>query len=160
MGVSWRSDADYHKTFGLDAQGPEGESIRITMGSYGVGVSRAVAAIAEQTCDESGLVWPASIAPYDVHIVPVGKAKPGEQSEQLSAAEQIARDLEAAGKHVLLDDRNATAGEKFADADLIGMPTIVVVGKALAGGEVEVKDRRSGERRKVALDAVIAELSG
>jgi len=145
--------------FELDAQGAEGESIRITMGSYGVGVSRAVAAVAEQTCDESGLVWPASIAPYDVHVVPVGKAKPGEESEQLKAAEQIARDLAAAGKRVLLDDRNASAGEKFADADLLGMPTIVVVGKALADGEVEVKDRRSGERTKVALADVVTTLA-
>ena len=149
----------YADAFELDAQGPDGESIRITMGSYGVGVSRAVAAIAEQTCDDAGLVWPASIAPYDVHIVPVGKAKPGEQSEQVNAAEQIARDLEAAGKHVLLDDRNATAGEKFADADLLGMPTIVVVGKALADGQVEVKDRRSGERSKVDLGDLVATLT-
>ena len=149
----------YSDAFELDAQGPEGEAIRITMGSYGVGVSRAVAAVAEQTCDEAGLVWPASLAPYDVHIVPVGKAKPGEQSEQLNAAEQIARDLEAAGKQVLLDDRNATAGEKFADADLLGMPTIIVVGKALAEGQVEVKDRRTGERSKVALADVVAALT-
>ena len=149
----------YADAFELDAQGPEGEAIRITMGSYGVGVSRAVAAVAEQTADEAGLVWPASIAPYDVHVVPVGKAKPGEQSEQLRAAEQLATDLEAAGKRVLLDDRNASAGEKFADADLLGMPTIVVVGKALADGEVEVKDRRSGERRKVALADVVATLA-
>src|SRR4051794_8364758 len=149
----------YADAFELDAQGPEGESIRITMGSYGVGVSRAVAAVAEQTCDESGLVWPASIAPYDVHIVPVGKAKPGEQSEQLNAAEQLARDLEAAGKDVLLDDRNATAGEKFADADLLGMLTIVVVGKALAEGQVEVKERRTGERSRVAVTELVATLT-
>src|SRR3954453_14927654 len=149
----------YADAFELDAQGPEGESIRITMGSYGVGVSRAVAAIAEQTCDESGLVWPAAIAPYDVHVVPVGKAKPGEPSEQLDAAEKIARDLEAAGRRVMLDDRNPTAGEKFADADLLGMPTIVVVGKALADGQVEVKDRRTGERSKVALTDLVATLT-
>src|SRR3954470_15722099 len=149
----------YADAFELDAQGPEGESIRITMGSYGVGVSRAVAAVAEQPCVESGLVWRASIAPYDVHIVPVGKAKPGEQSEQLNVAEQIARDLEAAGKKVLLDDRNATAGEKFADADLLGMPTIVVVGKALVDGQVEVKDRRTGERSKVAVTELVATLT-
>jgi prolyl-tRNA synthetase len=86
--------------------------------------------------------------------VPVGKG-----DEQLRAAEDIAGSLEEAGLRVLLDDRNATAGEKFADADLLGMPTIVVVGKALADGEVEVKDRRSGERRKVAVDAVAAELA-
>ena len=141
-------------TFSLDAQGPEGESIRITMGSYGVGVSRAVAAIAEQTLDASGLCWPASVAPYDVHLVPVGKT-----DEQLRAAEKLSGDLEQAGLRVLLDDRNATAGEKFADADLLGMPTIVVVGKALADGEVEVKDRRTGERRKVALGALVDELA-
>jgi prolyl-tRNA synthetase len=141
-------------TFDLDAQGPDGESIRITMGSYGVGVSRAVSAIAEQTLDSSGLCWPASVAPYDVHLVPVGKG-----DEQLNAAAALATELEAAGHRVLLDDRNATAGEKFADADLLGMPTIVVVGKALADGEVEVKDRRSGERRNVALDAVVGELA-
>jgi prolyl-tRNA synthetase len=145
--------------FGLDAQGPDGEPIRITMGSYGVGVSRAVAAIAEQTGDDAGLCWPASVAPYDVHVVPVGKAKPGEQSEQLQAAERIAAELEAAGRRVLLDDRVASAGEKFADADLLGMPTIIVVGKALADGEVEVKDRRTGERRNVALDAVVSTLA-
>ena len=144
----------YADAFGLDAQGPNGEAIRITMGSYGIGVSRAVAAVAEQTADASGLCWPASIAPYDVHVVPVGKG-----DEQLNAAVQLAGDFEAAGLRVLLDDRNATAGEKFADADLLGMPTIVVVGKALAEGNVEVKDRRSGERRVVPLPHVVAELA-
>jgi prolyl-tRNA synthetase len=145
--------------FELDAQGAQGEAIRITMGSYGIGVSRAVAAIAEQTLDDAGLCWPASVAPYHVHLVPVGKAKPGEVGEQLRAAEGLADELVAAGLRVLLDDRNATAGEKFADADLLGMPTIVIIGKALADGQVEVKDRRSGERRNVALDAVVAELA-
>jgi len=144
----------YADAFELDAQGPDGEPIRITMGSYGVGVSRAVAAIAEQTLDGAGLCWPASVAPYDVHLVPVGKGE-----DQLNAAEQLATALEAAGHRVLLDDRNASAGEKFADADLLGMPTIVVVGKSLADGEVEVKDRRTGERRRVALDQLVADLS-
>jgi prolyl-tRNA synthetase len=144
----------YADAFSLDAQGANGESIRITMGSYGVGVSRAVAAVAEQSLDDAGLCWPASIAPYQVHVVPVGKG-----DEQLAAATKLAEDLEAAGKRVLLDDRQATAGEKFADADLIGMPTIVVVGKALAEGNVEVKDRKTGERRTVALASAVAELS-
>jgi prolyl-tRNA synthetase len=148
----------YADAFGLDAQGPDGEAIRITMGSYGIGVSRAVAAIAEQAGDDRGLCWPASVAPFDVHVVPVGKSKPGEPSEQLQAAERLAGELEEAGARVLLDDRDASAGEKFADADLLGMPTIVVVGKALAQGEVEVKDRRTGERRNVALDAVVSDL--
>jgi prolyl-tRNA synthetase len=141
-------------TFGLDAAGPDGESIRITMGSYGVGVSRAVAAVAEQSIDDAGLCWPASISPYDVHIVPVGRGE-----EQLHAAEALAGKLEAAGRRVLLDDREGSAGPKFADADLIGVPTIVVVGKGLADGNVEVKDRKSGERRVVGLDSVVAELA-
>jgi prolyl-tRNA synthetase len=148
----------YADAFGLDAQGADGEPIRITMGSYGVGVSRAVAAVAEQTADEHGLRWPAALAPYDVHVVPVGKSKPGETSEQLAVAEQIAEQLTAAGRKVLLDDRQASPGEKFADADLLGMPTIVVVGKALADGEVEVKERATGDRRKVAVDSVVADL--
>jgi prolyl-tRNA synthetase len=144
----------YADAFGLDAQGPDGEAIRITMGSYGIGVSRAVAAVAEQTLDASGLCWPASIAPYDVHIVPVGKG-----SEPLDAASKLAGELEAAGRKVLLDDRDGSAGAKFADADLLGMPTIVVVGKALADGNIEVKDRKSGERRTVALTEAVSVLS-
>src|SRR5581483_6987081 len=144
----------YADAFELDAQGPNGESIRITMGSYGLGVSRAVAAVAEQSIDEHGLCWPAEIAPYDVHVVPVGKGE-----EQITAAGRLAEDLESAGKRVLLDDRAASAGEKFADADLLGMPTIVVVGKALADGNVEVKDRKTGERRTVAVDSVVADLT-
>jgi len=144
----------YADVFDLDAQGPDGEPLRITMGSYGVGVSRAVSAVAEQTLDESGLCWPAEIAPYDVHIVPVGRG-----DEQLTAATTLAEQFDAAGSRVILDDRDASAGEKFADADLIGVPTIVVVGKALKDGNVEVKDRKSGERRTVALDTVVAELT-
>jgi prolyl-tRNA synthetase len=145
----------FANAFELDAQGADGEPIRITMGSYGVGVSRAVAAIAEQTLDSSGLCWPASVSPFDVHVVPVGRG-----DEQLTAATALAERLEAAGRTVLLDDRDASAGAKFADADLIGVPTIVVVGKGLAEGNVEVKDRKSGERRAVALDAVVGELAG
>jgi prolyl-tRNA synthetase len=141
--------------FEVDAQGPDGEAIRITMGSYGIGVSRAVAAVAEQTLDEAGLCWPAEIAPYDIHIVPVGRG-----DEQLLAATELADDFAAAGKRVILDDRDASAGAKFADADLIGVPTIIVVGKGLVDGNIEVKHRRTGERRVVPLDAVVAELAG
>jgi prolyl-tRNA synthetase len=144
----------FTNAFELDAQGPDGEAIRITMGSYGVGVSRAVAAIAEQTLDDAGLCWPAAVAPYDVHLVPVGRGE-----EQIAAATRLAEELETAGRRVLLDDREGSAGAKFADADLIGIPTIVIVGKALVDGNVEVKDRKSGERRTVGLDAVVAELS-
>jgi prolyl-tRNA synthetase len=140
--------------FELDALGPDAEQIRITMGSYGIGVSRAVAAIVEQSYDDKGIIWPRAIAPADVHIVPVGKG-----DEQLSAAEELTRELEVAGLRVLLDDRPLAAGVKFNDADLIGVPTIVVVGKALAESNVEVKDRRTGERRLVALADLVGVLA-
>ena len=143
----------YADAFCLDVLGPNGTPQRVTMGSYGIGVSRAVAAVVEQTYDERGLTWPAEIAPADVHVVAVGKAG------QREAAESLAGDLERAGLRVLLDDRGASAGVAFADADLLGVPTIVIVGKALAAGEVEVKDRRSGERRSVALAGVVSELA-
>lgn len=140
--------------FSLDASGPDGTPIRITMGSYGIGVSRAVAAIAEQSHDDNGLIWPAAVAPADVHLVPVGRGE-----EPLRAAERIAADCEAAGMRVLLDDRDASPGEKFADADLLGVPVQVVAGKALASGQAEVKDRRSGERTLVDLAELAARLA-
>src|SRR6195952_1273988 len=135
----------YTDAFGLDVPGPDGKPQRVTMGSYGIGVSRAGAAILEQNHDERGPIWPAAVAPADVHLVAVGKAG------QREAAEQLAGRLADAGRRVLLDDRGVSAGVAFADADLLGMPTIVVVGKSLADGEVEVKDRRTGERRRGAL---------
>jgi prolyl-tRNA synthetase len=120
------------------------------MGSYGIGVSRLVAAIAEQNVDDSGLVWPRAVAPFDVHVVVAGK------SEEIAAgAERVAAELTAAGAEVLLDDRKASPGVKFADAELIGVPTIVVVGRGLANGVVEVKDRRSGERTEVPVGDVV-----
>jgi prolyl-tRNA synthetase len=137
----------YADAFRLDALGPDGKPIRITMGSYGIGVSRAVAAIAEQTHDSFGLCWPREVSPADVHVVATGK-----DDALFQAADSLAAALEAAGARVLLDDRRGvSAGVKFADADLIGVPTIVVVGRGLASGVVEVKDRRTGERTEVPL---------
>lgn len=132
----------------------DGSLVTPTMGSYGVGVSRAVAAIAEQTADGAGLCWPPSVAPAAVHVLPVGRGA------QQAAAERLAADLSAAGVRVLLDDRGLQAGVAFADADLIGVPTIVVVGKALAEGEVEIKDRRTGDRRRVPLEGLVPALTG
>ncbi|MFD1237002.1 proline--tRNA ligase [Pseudonocardia benzenivorans] len=145
----------YTNAFGLDALGPDSKPVRITMGSYGIGVSRLVAVIAEQSHDESGLVWPRAVSPYDVHVVVAGK------NEEITAGgEKLAAELEAAGLSVLLDDRKASPGVKFADAELVGVPTIVVVGRGLADGKIEVKDRRSGEREEIALDGAVAHLVG
>ncbi|GGM38642.1 proline--tRNA ligase [Longimycelium tulufanense] len=138
----------------LDALGPDGKPVRITMGSYGIGVSRAVAAVAEQRHDEYGLVWPREIAPADVHVVIAGKDEAVREG-----AERISTELDAAGVRVILDDRNASPGVKFADAELIGVPTILVVGRGLAKGVVEVKDRASGERTEIAVDAVVNHLA-
>ena len=141
--------------FELDVLGPDGKPVRVTMGSYGIGVSRAVAAIVEQHHDDKGIVWPRSVAPFLVHVVPVGK-----DTEPLSVATRLADELAGNGVSVLLDDRETSAGVKFADADLLGAPTIVTVGKALKDGQVEVKDRASGERSLVAVDDLVATVLG
>ncbi|GAA1092030.1 proline--tRNA ligase [Pseudonocardia alni] len=134
----------YADAFSLDALGPDSKPVRITMGSYGIGVSRLVAAIAEQSHDGSGLVWPRSVAPFDVHLVVAGKS-----AELLAGGEAVAAELEAQGLSVVLDDRKASPGVKFADAELIGVPTIVVVGRGLADGKLELKDRATGERSEI-----------
>ncbi|GHF88699.1 prolyl-tRNA synthetase [Amycolatopsis bartoniae] len=143
----------YTDAFEVDALGADSKPIRITMGSYGVGVSRLVGAIAEQHHDELGLVWPRAVAPADVHVVIAGK-----DESVFAGAEQLAAELDAAGVRVLLDDRKATPGVKFADAELIGVPTILVVGRGLAKGVVEVKDRATGDREDVPVDEVVARL--
>jgi prolyl-tRNA synthetase len=143
----------YTDAFEVDALGPDSKPIRITMGSYGVGVSRLVGVLAEQNHDDLGLIWPRVISPFDVHIVIAGK------DETVAAgAEKIAADLDAAGVEVILDDRKATPGVKFADAELVGVPTILVVGRGLANGVVEVKDRRTGEREEIAVDTIVEHL--
>ncbi|ALG15533.1 proline--tRNA ligase [Kibdelosporangium phytohabitans] len=143
----------YADAFQLDALGPDSKPIRITMGSYGIGVSRAVAVIAEQYNDDKGLVWPRNVSPFDLHVVMAGKDDSIRQY-----AEKLAAELDEAGVSVLLDDRKASPGVKFADAELIGVPTIVVVGRGLANGVVEVKDRRSGDREETAVDGVVEHL--
>ncbi|GAA5156891.1 proline--tRNA ligase [Amycolatopsis dongchuanensis] len=143
----------YTDAFEVDALGADSKPIRITMGSYGIGVSRLVGVIAEQYHDELGLVWPRAVAPADVHVVIAGK-----DESVFAGAEKLAAELDAAGVRVLLDDRKATPGVKFADAELIGVPTILVVGRGLAKGVVEVKDRASGERQDVPVDDVVTHL--
>ena len=144
----------YAEALGLTVLDKEGKPKVVTMGSYGIGVSRAVAAIAEQTYDELGLCWPAEIAPVDVHIVATGK-----EDQPFEVAEQIAKDLEAKGLEVLLDDRReASAGVKFKDAELIGVPKIIIVGKSLVDGKVEIRDRKSSDKVEVALADVVKTL--
>ena len=144
----------YANSLGLSVLDKEGKPVVVTMGSYGIGVSRAVAAIAEQTYDELGLCWPAEIAPADVHIVATGK-----EDKPFEVAEQIAKDLEAKGLEVLLDDRReASAGVKFKDAELIGISKIIIVGKSLADGKVEVRDRKSADKQEVVLADVVKHL--
>jgi prolyl-tRNA synthetase len=154
MGHIFQLGRKYADALGLTALGADGKPATVTMGSYGVGVTRAVAAITEQHADAKGLVWPAEVAPYDVHLVIAGK-----DPAQAEAAGRIADGLAAAGRTVLLDDRKASPGVKFADAELLGMPTMVTVGRGLANGVVEVTARASGERREVGVDDVVSVLS-
>src|SRR6185437_1516195 len=142
----------YADTFGLTALGPDGKPVTVTMGSYGVGITRAVAALAEQTYDEVGLCWPRSVAPAEVQVVPTGK-----DDIAYAEAERLASELAAAGVRVLLDDRKASPGVKFKDAELLGMPLILIVGRSLADGVVELRERRTGEKQEVPVgDAISA----
>ncbi|MEA4824499.1 MAG: proline--tRNA ligase [Clostridiaceae bacterium] len=122
------------------------------MGCYGIGVSRVIAAVIEQNCDEMGIIWPKSCAPYDVHLVALGR--PGSAEEE--AANKLYGDMVAAGLEVLYDDRNERAGVKFMDADLIGLPLRVTVGRKAKDGLVEVKERRGGDVREMSFEDVIA----
>jgi len=147
----WFADA-----LGLQVLDENGKLVTVTMGSYGIGPSRAVAAIAEGTLDDIGLCWPRNVSPADVHLVATGK-----DESIFAAADELVADLEAAGLTVLYDDRlKVSPGVKFKDAELIGVPTIVVVGKGLVDGVVEVKDRASGERVDVAISEAVEHLVG
>jgi prolyl-tRNA synthetase len=151
MGHVFQLGTKYAETFGLTALGQDGKPVTITMGSYGVGVTRAVAAIAEQTYDDKGLCWPRSVSPADVHLVATGK-----DDTVFAAADALAASLEQAGMRVMYDDRRAVSpGVKFKDAELIGVPTIVIVGKGLADGTVELRDRGTDQRRDVPLDEAV-----
>lgn len=154
MGHVFQLGRKYAEIFDLKVLDQNGKQVVVTMGSYGVGVTRAVAAIAEGNNDDRGLVWPIAVAPADVHVVAVGR-----DSEVFETAEKLAADLEAAGLDVILDDRQKVSpGVKFGDAELIGVPMVLAVGRGLADGVVELKNRRTGEPNNVPVADAVAEV--
>jgi prolyl-tRNA synthetase len=156
MGHIFQLGTKYADALDLKVLDQHGNLVTVTMGSYGVGVSRAVAAIVESSFDELGIIWPREVSPADVHVVATGK-----DESVFEAADALVADLESAGVSILYDDRpKVSPGVKFADAELVGVPTIVVVGKRLVDGVVEVKDRATGERTEVPLAEAVAHLRG
>ena len=154
IGHVFQLGTKYAEALDLKVLDENGKLVTVTMGSYGIGVTRLVAVIAESYSDEKGLIWPEAVAPADVHIVAAGK-----DEAVFDAAEKLAAKLEASGKSVILDDRQKVSpGVKFSDAELIGVPHIVIVGKGLESGEVDLWNRITGERRSVPLDSALAEL--
>jgi prolyl-tRNA synthetase len=143
----------YAEALGLQVLDENGKLVTVTMGSYGIGVTRLVAVLAEANRDDKGLIWPESVSPADIYIVAAGK-----DDHVFEAAERLAAEFEAAGKTVMLDDRQKVSpGVKFSDAELIGVPNVIICGKGLENGEVDFWNRRSGDRRSVPLNSVAAE---
>jgi len=144
----------YAEALDLKVLDENGKLVTVTMGSYGIGVTRIIAVLAEANRDDKGLIWPESVSPADVYIVAAGK-----DDHIYEAAEKLAVEFEANGKTVILDDRQKVSpGVKFSDAELIGVPHIVICGRGLENGEVDLWDRRSGERRAVAVDSALQEI--
>jgi prolyl-tRNA synthetase len=145
----------YAEVLGLKVLDENGKLVTVTMGSYGIGVTRIMAVIAESNNDERGLIWPRNVSPFDVHVIAATK-----EDAVYDAAEKLVTELEATGADVLFDDRRKVSpGVKFGDAELIGVPIIVIVGKAVAEGTVELWDRRTGTKTPVSVDAVVSEYS-
>lgn len=144
----------YADAFTADVLGEDGKPVRLTMGSYGIGVSRLVAVIAEQHHDELGLCWPSSVSPFDVHVVIANK-----DDDARTGATELVADLDRLGIDVLFDDRKASPGVKFKDAELLGVPWIVVVGRGWADGVVELRNRISGEKQEIPADGAAAAVS-
>ncbi|MFT4230743.1 MAG: His/Gly/Thr/Pro-type tRNA ligase C-terminal domain-containing protein, partial [Microbacterium sp.] len=145
----------FAETLGLKVLDEHGKQVTVTMGSYGIGVTRILAILAELNNDERGLVWPESVAPFDVHVVATGR-----DEAAFALAASLSDELEAAGLDVLHDDRpKVSPGVKFADAELIGVPRIVIVGRGAADGQVELWDRRSGDREVVPVAEAVARLA-
>lgn len=146
----------YADALGLKVLDENGKLVTVTMGSYGIGVTRIMAVLAEENQDEKGLIWPESVSPADVHVLAAGK-----DEKVFEVAEKLTADLEASGKTVLIDDRpKLSPGVKFADAELIGIPKILIIGKGLADGEVEIWDRASNNRQSVGVESAVEQLFG
>jgi prolyl-tRNA synthetase len=147
----------YSEPMGAKVQGPDGKEHLVHMGSYGIGPTRLVPAIIEASHDENGIIWPESVAPFDVVII---NMKAGDAACD-AACEKLYYSLTNAGKDVLYDDTDDRAGQKFATADLIGVPVQVIVGpRGIAAGEVEVKDRKTGARETVTVEAAMNRVLG
>lgn len=145
----------YAEALDLKVLDENGKLVTVTMGSYGIGVTRIIAVLAEANNDEKGLIWPAAVSPADIHVVAAGK-----DDVIYETAAKLAKELEAKGKSVILDDRlKVSPGVKFSDAELLGIPQIIIVGRGLENGEVDLWDRRSGERRSVKVELAVAELT-
>ncbi|MFB8147653.1 proline--tRNA ligase [Microbacterium sp. NPDC056003] len=144
----------FAETLGLKVLDENGKLVTVTMGSYGIGVTRILANLAELNHDEKGLQWPASVAPFDVHVVAAGR-----EAVAFEVAEKLSAELEASGLDVLYDDRiKVSPGVKFGDAELIGVPKVVVVGRGAAEGQLELWDRRTGDRDAVSVAEVVERL--
>ncbi|MDP2651177.1 MAG: His/Gly/Thr/Pro-type tRNA ligase C-terminal domain-containing protein, partial [bacterium] len=144
----------FSEPFDVSVTNESGESITPIMGCYGIGLGRAMGTVAEVLSDENGLIWPREIAPFDVHIVLVSS-----NPELKNLADEIYKTFRAEGLEALYDDRDVRAGEKFADADLIGIPTRVIIGeKALGSKMLEVKDRATGEVKEMTIESLVASL--
>lgn len=151
IGHIFKLGTHYSKKLGAQVLDNNGRLVDVIMGSYGIGVSRLLSAVAEQTADDNGLVWPGSIAPFDVHVIPVNAKK----ADQMEMANELTVALEKAGYDVLVDDRKERAGVKFADSDLIGIPIRITVGKKASDGIVEIKIRKTGETVEVKTEEVV-----
>ncbi|MDN5573487.1 MAG: proline--tRNA ligase [Micrococcales bacterium] len=154
MGHVFQLGRKYAESLGLKVLDQNGKQVVVTMGSYGFGVTRAVAALVESNHDDKGIIWPRHLAPADIHVVPTGKGE-----EAAEAAEQIVAQLEEAGVRVLFDDRKKVSpGVRFGDVELLGVPSMLVIGRGLADGLLEIKDRATGDSREIRREDVVAEV--
>ncbi|GAD15909.1 proline--tRNA ligase [Lentilactobacillus otakiensis] len=148
IGHIFKLGTRYSKSLKANVLDENGRAVPVIMGSYGIGVSRLLSAISEQNADENGLVWPRSVAPFDVHVIPINAKK----AVQMDLAEKIENQLTDDGFQVLVDDRKERAGVKFADSDLMGIPLRITIGKKAEDGIVEIKTRKNGETVEVNVD--------